>query len=188
MRKVLVQALLVLVLAGILGSAYLLARDILELPFRPTNDALHAKDAWLNLDFLIPGGVHLDERITIREVLEIRVKQKRSFTKEILKPVAELIPPKYRYAASALLYVFWGLCFMGFLRVFTFAGYGRAVRISLLLAGITYYFMPDFVAGRADDIGLIALGVVVIALRKALRMRKKRSSRFSDQAKAPAAL
>lgn len=188
MRKALTQALLILVLAALLGSGYLLAKNILALPFRPTNDTLHARDSWVNLDFLIPGGVYLDEKITIGEVLAIRVQQKRSSTAGVLKPVSDLIPPRYRYAASALLFLFWGFCYMSFLRVFTFAGYGRSLRASLLLAAITYYFMPDFVAGRVDDVALMALAAFVIAFRKYLQVRKRRSSHFSDRARAPGAL
>ena len=63
---------------------------------------------------------------------------------------------------------------MTFLRVFTFMGYGRALRGSLLLGGLTYYFMPDFLPGKVDDMFFIGSPLVIILLRVYIRRRKKR--------------
>jgi len=63
---------------------------------------------------------------------------------------------------------------MTFFRVFTFMGYGRALRGSLLLGGVTYYFMPDFSPGRSDDIAFIGLSLLIILLPKYILRWKKR--------------
>jgi len=78
-RKVL-QVIIILLLASIFLSGFLLARHILHLPFRPTNDALHQKKSAFTLDFLIPSGTYLDETITIGEVIKIRfIKEKTPY-------------------------------------------------------------------------------------------------------------
>jgi hypothetical protein len=63
---------------------------------------------------------------------------------------------------------------MTFFRVFTFMGYGRSLRGSLFLGGVTYYFMPDFSPGRADDIFFLAVPLLIILLRKYILRRKEK--------------
>jgi hypothetical protein len=60
-------------------------------------------------------------------------------------------------------------------RIFSFMGYARSLRLSLLLGGITYYFMPDFSPGRRDDAVFLGAPLLIIALRIFLvRRRQKR--------------
>jgi len=172
-RKVL-QVLIILFLVFIVLSGFLLVKHILQLPFRPTNDALHQKKSAFTLDFLIPSGTHLDEKITIGEVIKIRFTKEKAPYKKILCAFFDLIPHQYRFLANLFLLLFWFLCFMTFLRVFTFMGYGRALRGSLLLGGITYYFMPDFSPGKADDMLFIVIPLFIILLRIYIHKRKAR--------------
>lgn len=68
---------------------------------------------------------------------------------------------------------------MTFFRVFTFLGYGRALRASLLLGGVTYYFMPDLSVGSVDDALFLAIPVLLILLRLVfIRRRRKREARL----------
>jgi len=172
MRKFALQIILLLVLASFCLGGYLTVRHILNLPFRATNDTLHQKGSAFTLDFLIPAGTYLDESITIGEVITIRFKKEESSYKKFLRAFSNLIPPRYRYLADLFLFFFWLLCFMTFLRVFTFMGYGRALRGSLLLGGITYYFMPDFSPGKHDDLLFIVFALFIIVLRAYLHWRK----------------
>jgi hypothetical protein len=174
MRRLTLQLLLLLLLASLCLGGYLTARHILKLPFRPTNDVLHQRGSDLTLDFLIPAGTYLDERITIGEVIKIRFKKEGSFFEKVLKAIAGLIPPRYRLLADLLLFCFWFFCFMALFRIFTFMGYSRALRASLLLGGITYYFMPDFSPGRLDDVVFLGIPLLIIALRIYLLRRKER--------------
>lgn len=175
MRKgMMLQVLLLLLLACVCSGGFLLARRILQFPFRSTNDVLHRKGSSLNLDFLITEGVYLDEKMTIGEVIRIRLRKETRLHERALKTVSDLIPVKYRYLADLLLFLFWSLVFMTFLRVFTFMGYGRALRSSLLLGGCTYYFMPDFSPGRTEDIFFVGFPLFIIIFRIFLVRRKKR--------------
>ena len=167
------MVLLILIASLCLGG-YLIARHTLKLQFRPTNDALHQRGSGLTLDFLIPAGTYLDKRITIGEVLQIRFKKEGSFFEKVLRAIAGLIPPRYRMAADLLLFCFWSFCFMALFRVFTFMRYGSSLRASLLLGGITYYFMPDFSPGKGDDILSIVVPLLIIALRLYLLRSKER--------------
>jgi len=63
---------------------------------------------------------------------------------------------------------------MTFFRVFTFTGYGRSLRGSLVFGGITYYFMPDFSPGKGDDIVFIGLPVFIILLRAYIHRGKEK--------------
>ena len=92
----------------------------------------------------------------------------------MFKAVAELIPVKYRLVADLLVYCFWSLLFMSFFRLFTFMGYGRAFRGSLFLGGLTYYFMPDFRPGRADDMIFVGIPAAIILIRAAVRRGGKK--------------
>ena len=175
MKRMVFQGIILLLLASLCLSGYLLVRHILRLPFRSTNDALHKRESAFNLDFLIPSGTYLDEKITIGEVIKLRISKEKPFYDRVLRAFFDLIPPGYRYLADLFLFFFWLLCFMTFFRVFTFMGYGRALRGSLLLGGVTYYFMPDFSPGRNDDIAFIGLPLFIILLRMyILRLKEKR--------------
>jgi hypothetical protein len=174
MRRFTLQLLLLLLLTSLCLGGYLTARHILKLPFRPTNDALHQRGSAFTLDFLIPAGTYLDEKITIGEVTKIRFRKEGSFFEKVLMAIADLIPPQYRLFADLLLFCFWFFCFMALIRVFTFMGYGRSLRASLLLGGITYYFMPDFSPGRLDDAVFLGVPLLIIALRIYLLQRKER--------------
>jgi hypothetical protein len=92
----------------------------------------------------------------------------------MLHAFSQLITPKYRYMADLLLFLFWAFIYMTFLRVFTFMGYGRAIRVSLVLGGLSYYFLPDFSPGRFDDIIFICIALLIIILRVYIRKKKKR--------------
>ena len=174
MRRFTLQLLLLLLLTSLCLGGYLTARHLLKLPFRPTNDTLHQRGSAFTLDFLIPAGTYLDEKITIEEVIKIRFKKEGSFFEKVLRAIAGLIPPRYRLGADLLLFCFWSFCFMTLIRIFTFMGYGRSLRASLLLGGITYYFMPDFSPGKGDDILFIVVPLLIIALRIYLLWRKER--------------
>lgn len=175
MQRKMLQVIIILLLASVFLSGFLLVRHILHLPFRPTNDALHEKKSAFTLDFLIPSATHLDEKITIGEVIKIRFTKEKAPYKKVLCAFFDLIPHRYRFLANLFLLLFWFLCFMTFFRVFTFMGYGRAMRGSLLFGGITYYFMPDFSPGNNDDILFIGLPLFIILLRIYIyRSRKSR--------------
>jgi len=174
MRRFTLQMLLLVLLACLCLGGYLTARRILKLPFRATNDAFHQKDSGFTLDFLIPAGTYLDEKITIGEVVQIRFKKEKSIYERVIRAVSELIPPRYRLVADLFFFCFWFFCFLALIRVFTFMGYARSLRSSLLLGGVTYYFMPDFSPGRLDDVVFLGIPLLIIALRIYLVRRKQR--------------
>jgi hypothetical protein len=174
MRRFTLQLLLLLLLTSLCLAGYLTARHILKLPFRATNDALHQRSSGFTLDFLIPAGTYLDKRITIGEVIQIRFKKEKSIYERVIRAISDLIPHRYRLFADLFLFSFWFFCFMALFRVFTFMGYSRALRASLLLGGITYYFMPDFSPGKGDDILFIVVPLLIIALRIYLLRSKER--------------
>jgi hypothetical protein len=172
-KRAISQVILILVLASLCLGGFLLAKHLLQLPFRPTNDALHKEGAAMTLDFLIPGGTYLDEKVTIGEVIKIGLKKTSSPFEKALQPLSELIPPGYRYLGDLLLFFFWTLSFLTFFRVFTFMGYGRALRVSLFLGGVTYYFMPDFSPGSGEDILFVGFPLLLIVFRFYLVRRKR---------------
>jgi hypothetical protein len=174
MKRVILQLIVLFFTGFLILGGFLFVKKLLALPFRPTNDALHQTDSAFNLDFLIPAGTYIDERVTIGEVVRIRFTKKKTIYRQWMESLFGLVPYKYRYVANLVLFSFWLFCFMIFLRVFTFIGYGRALRGSLLLAGITYYFMPDFSAGRWDDALALAAPVSIVALRRYLVHRRKK--------------
>ncbi|MBC8466266.1 MAG: hypothetical protein H8D55_00345 [Deltaproteobacteria bacterium] len=173
MKKAVFQLILVLVFISLCLGVFLLTKHILQLPFRATNDALHEEGAAMTLDFLIPGGTYLDEKATIGEVIKIGLEKTSSPFEKTLQSLSELIPPGYRYLGDLLLFFFWTLSFLTFFRVFTFMGYGRALRASLLLGGVTYYFMPDFSPGSREDILFVGFPLLIIFFRFYLIRRRK---------------
>ena len=174
MQRKILQIIILLLVACVCLSGFLIARHILHLPFRSTNDTLHKKKSAFTLDFLIPSGTHLDETITIGEVIKIRFTKEKTPYEKVLRAFFDLIPHRYRFLANLFLLLFWFLCFMTFTRVFTFMGYGRALRGSLLLGGITYYFMPDFSPGKGDDMLFIGIPLFIILLRTYIHRGKEK--------------
>jgi len=174
MQRKILQIIILLLVACVCLSGFLIARHILHLPFRSTNDTLHKKKSAFTLDFLIPSGTYLDETITIGEVIKIRFTKEKTPYEKVLRAFFDLIPHRYRFLANLFLFLFWFLCFMTLFRVFTFMGYGRSLRGSLLFGGITYYFMPDFSPGKGDDILFIGLPVLIILLRAYIHRRKEK--------------
>ncbi len=173
MKKGIFQFVLLLCLACICMAGFFLGRYVIQLPFRDANDALHKDGAPFTLDFLIPGGTYVDEKATIGDVIKTRLKKSGSPLEKAFRTVSDLIPPPYRYVGDALLFFFWTLCFLTFLRVFTFIGYGRALRTSLFLGGVTYYFMPDFSPGSGDDILFVAVPLLIIVARFYMHRRNR---------------
>ncbi|MDB4444151.1 hypothetical protein N9174_02295 [bacterium] len=110
--------------------------------------------------------------MTIGEVIKVRSKQETTFYEKILKSLSTLIPGKYRYLADLVLFAFWSFLYMTFMRLFTFMGYGRSLRISLFLGACTYYFMPDFTVGKGDDFFFIGVALVIIILRTYIHRRR----------------
>jgi hypothetical protein len=145
-------ALLVLGAAGI----YLAYQKGMSLPFRATNDYLHQRNAPITLDFLIPGGTYIDEKMTIGEVARLRLAQPQDRVKQAVRHLSEMVPLKYRLLGAAVFYLFWVLLFLAFLRVFTWARYTTALAASFFLGALVYFFMPDLVVGRWDDVGFLA--------------------------------
>lgn len=164
--------MLLLLLAAVCIGGYLLSENFLSLPFRSTNDSLHENESVITLDFLIPGGTHIDEKMTIDEVIRIRFKQETTFYENLLKSISTLIPGKYLYLADLVLFVFWFFLYLTFIRVFTFMGYGRSVRVSLFVAACTYFFMPDFTVGKMDDFFFIGFALFIIILRAFILHRR----------------
>jgi len=178
MKKGIFQLILLLCLACICVAGFFLGKYLLQLPFRASNDALHKDGAPFTLDFLIPGGAYVDEKTTIGDVIRIKLKKSGSPFDRFLRTVSDQVPPRYRYLGNALLFFFWSLCFLSFLRVFTFMGYGKALRISLLFGGIVYYFMPDLSPGRGDDIVFVLFPVLIILIRFYLVQRNRAKERI----------
>ena len=114
MKKFIPQIVLLALFLILFLSGCIIVKHILQLPFRATNDALHQNEAFINLDFLIPAGTHIDDQMTISEVLKIRVDKKASPFERMLHALSQLITPKYRYLANLLLFCFWSFLFMTF--------------------------------------------------------------------------
>ena len=174
MVKVISQALLILLLVAFCITSYLLATRFLNLSFRSTNDYLHNNNSPITLDFLIPKGIYIDEKMMIGDVMRISFKKEATFYEKTLMSLSSLIPIKYRYLSDTLLFIFWSFLYMTFLRIFTFTGYGRSLRISLLLGACTYYFMPDFTIGKRDDFLIIGTVLLIILIRMIFHRRKSK--------------
>jgi hypothetical protein len=180
MKRMTLQLMLFLTLFLVFGSGYLLGKHLLNLPFRATNDALHEKDASFTLDFLIPSGKHIDAKMTIGDVLRLRIKKESSLYEKMLTELSDMIPAKHRFLGNLLIFLFWTFLFMTFFRVFTFMNYGRAVRGSLFFGALTYYFMPDFSSGILDDTLFMGLALFIIIVRMILKRRRKRKDRIPE--------
>jgi len=111
-KRAISQVILILALASLCFIEFFFVQHILQLPFRPANDALHKDGAAMTLDFLIPGGTYLDEKVTIGEVIKIRLRKTSGPFEKVLQPLSDLIPPpiqvsrKYYSSFSFGLYPF----------------------------------------------------------------------------------
>ncbi len=173
-KKIVFQLVLLVVVAALCLGGFFFVQRILHIPFRSANDALHEKDAALTLDFLIPAGTHIDKKITIGEVLKIRLTEKSSPFEAAVRTLSKQIPTSYIWLGNLLLFFFWTFCALTLLRIFTFMGYGRALRTSLLLGGCAYYFMPDFSPYSRVDVLFVACPLLLILSRFFWIRRKKR--------------
>ena len=122
------------------------------MPFRATNDALHQQEAPVTLDFLIPSGTHIDDKMTIGQVIRIRFEKPKGRMNSFIKEVSEYIPLRYRFLGTLALYIFWTFLFLIFFRIFTWMRYVVALTISFFAGSLVYCFMPDLVLGRIDDV------------------------------------
>ena len=174
MRKLVLQLVLLLAAALLVLSAIQGWQRVMKIPFRAANDALHEKDAALTLDFLIPAGTYIDKKTTIGEVLKVRLAKKSPPFDAAASALLEQIPTTYLWLGNLLLYFFWSFCILTLLRLFTFMGYARALRTSLFLGGIIYYFMPDFSPYLWEDFVFVAAPVILIILRFHWIRRKRR--------------
>jgi len=173
MKKSIPQIILLLALISLCVGGALIAKQILDLPFRSANDQLHGMHAPITLDFLIPGGIYIDEKMTVGEVIRVHTEKKISAYEQMVDSVSHFIPLHYIIIADLFMFLFWSFMFMTVIRVFTFFGYGRALRISLLLGGVVYYFMPDFTTGRIDDTAFVTIPVLIIISRAIFRHKKR---------------
>ena len=172
-KRIVLQLVLLVVIAALCSGGFFFAKRILQIPFRSANDALHEQDAAPTLDFLIPAGTHIDKKITIGEVLRIRLTEKSSPFERAVRALSGQIPASYIWLGNLLLFFFWTFCALTLLRIFTFMGYGRALRTSLLLGGCTYYFMPDFSPYSREDVLFVAFPLLLILFRFFWIRRKK---------------
>ncbi|MBU1183262.1 MAG: hypothetical protein ABIN18_29140 [Pseudomonadota bacterium] len=173
MKKTVAQITLLLLLVAFCIMAVLLVRHVLQLPFGPTNENLHKKGSAFTLDRFIPAGTYIDNSMTIQDVIAIRFKQETSLLKTAIRAIADLIPLRYRLLLDLMQFFFWTFLWMTFFRVFTFMGYGRALRISLLMGGIMYYFMPDLSPGKMDDAVFLSIPILIILILGYLSRKKK---------------
>lgn len=157
--KVLMSALSLLFLVLGTGTVYLLSNKILSMEFRAANDALHQQEAPITLDFLIPGGTYVDEKMTIGEVIKLRLQKPRGRFDSFLRKFSQSIPRKYLLLATMVLYLFWVFIFLVFFRIFTWMGYRLALSISFVAGSLVYFFMPDLMFGRIDDVVFLGWAV-----------------------------
>ena len=178
MKRSISQSIILLLLVFLCIAGFLFVKYILQLPFGQTNNALHKKKSAFTLDFLIPSATYIDDKMTIGEIIKVRAKKETSFYETLLKSIADLIPVRYRYAADFIVFLFWTFLFMTFFRVFTFMGYARALRGSLLLGGLVYFFMPDFSPGKIDDGAFVGIPISIIILRSYISWGKKKRDKI----------
>ena len=172
MKKTLAQITLLLLLLSFCVMSVVLVRQVLQLPFSPTNDDFHKTGSAFTLDRLIPAGTYIDSAMTIQDVVVIRIQQETSTVRTAIESLSGLIPARYRLLLDLLLFFFWTFLWMTFFRVFTFMGYGRSIRTSFLMAGIQYYFMPDFSPGNIDDAIFLGVPILLILVRVFLCCKK----------------
>lgn len=176
-KKVFAQIVLLFVLFAFCVTAVVLVRQVLQLPFGPTNDHLHKSESAFTLDWFVPAGTYITSAMTIQDVITTRFQQETTRFRTALESLSGLIPLRYRLLLDLLLYLFWSFLWMIFFRVFTFMGYGRAMRASLLLGGSMYYFMPDFSPGIVDDAVFLGMPILIILGRGSLYRKNQQRLR-----------
>ena len=178
-----VKAILVVVsllcLTASLGIIYVACQKILSMPFRATNDTLHQQGGVVTLDFLVPGGSHIDEKMTIGEVIRIRFAKPKGRLDKFVQKISERIPLNYRLLATVVLYLFWTFLFLVFFRIFTWMRYIVALSISFFAGALVYFFMPDMILGRIDD---MLFGGWAIAFALAVQWLSRRKKLKSSHA------
>ena len=157
-KMMLSMASLLCLLIG-LGTIFMIGQKVFSMPFRATNDALHKQEAPITLDFLIPGGTHIDDKRTIGQVIRIRFEKPKGRMNNFIKEVSKQIPFKYRFLGTLALYLFWTFLFLIFFRIFTWMRYVLALSISFFAGSLVYFFMPDLVLGRIDDVGFLGWAI-----------------------------
>jgi hypothetical protein len=177
MKKTAAQITLLLLLFSFSVTAVVLVQQAIQLPFALTNDNLHKKGSAFTLDRLIPAGFYIEGTMSIQDVIAIRLRQETSALMAALQSIADLIPLRYRLFADFIQFCFWTFLWMTFFRVFTFMGYGRALRTSLLMGGIMYYFMPDFSPGKMDDAVFLCIPILIILIRAFLSRKNRQIMR-----------
>ena len=88
----------------ILGTVYFVCQKNYLMLFRATNDTLHQHGAPITLDDLIPAGTHIDEKMTIGQVVRIRFKKPKERFDRYIKRISESVPLKYRLLGPMVLY------------------------------------------------------------------------------------
>jgi hypothetical protein len=174
--KILWAVISLVSLIAIIGVFYTGFRKILSLPFRQTNDLLHEQGFPLTLDFLIPAGLYIDEKITVKEILYYRFHKPSNKFHLFLLKASESIPVKYRVTATTVIYLFWTLLFLVFFRIFTWMRYTTALFISFLFGGTVYFFMPDLVMGKIDDSIFLGMASTLLGLRWWTKRKKVKST------------
>jgi hypothetical protein len=157
--KVLMSVVSLLFLVIGVGTVYLISHKILSMKFRAANDTLHKQEAPITLDFLIPGGTYVDEKMTIGEVVKISLQKPEKKLDSFLRRFSEIIPHKYLILGTIILYLFWTFIFLVFFRIFTWIGYSVALSISFFAGSLVYFFMPDLMFGRTDDVVFLGWAV-----------------------------
>jgi len=166
-----IPAVFIFILFLLLLSA---ARYVSSLPFRKTNDALHAGRSAFTLDFLIPRGRYIGPEMTIGEVIRLNFKASLSPIERTVSAVSDIIPDNYKMLLNTVFFFFWSFLFLTFFRLFTFLRYTRALSASLVLGGITYFYMPDLSPGIADDmIALVSPFLLFVIFYALARKRSK---------------
>jgi hypothetical protein len=154
------------------SGCYVVSKQLLALPFRETNDLLHQQNAAFTLDFLIPGGTYIDEKMSIEEVIRLRFRTPSNKIDRVIEKISQAIPAKYRILGTGMLYLFWVMVSLSFFRIVTWMRYATALSAAFLAGAFMYYFMPDLMAGKMDDAAFAGWAVCFATL---LKWRRKRS-------------
>jgi len=157
--KILLSMASLLCLVIGVGTIFILCQKVFSMPFRAANDALHKQEAPITLDFLIPGGTHIDDKMTIGQVIRIRFEKPKGRMNNFIKELSKQIPFKYRFLGTLALYLFWTFLFLIFFRIFTWMRYALALTISFFAGSLVYFFMPDLILGRIDDMGFLGWAI-----------------------------
>jgi hypothetical protein len=173
LRVVVVFGCLLVIAAAI----YIACQRALSLPFRSTNDMLHRQEAPMTLDFLIPAGIHIDEKMTTGQVAILRFQKPKNRLTHIVDKLSSMLPVKYRLLGTVTVYLFWSFLFLVFFRLFTWMRYVKAMAMSFLCGAVVYFFMPDLIMGRLDDTAFLVWAVGFLgALRWHSKLKRLKPS------------